>query len=863
MHNSKTTSDELKAFYTARAKIEDDYAKALMSLARKPLGTSETGTLRMSLDVVRNEIESMGKAHGTIAGQMKSELEEPLVAFNGGIKERRKIVQGGIEKLLKTKNQQTATVNKARDRFEQDCLKIKGYLAQGHMVMGQEERKNKAKLEKTQIQMSANSSEYETAVKVLEETTGRWNREWKAACDKFQDLEEERLDFFKSSLWSYANIASTVCVSDDQSCEKVRLSLEDCEVEKDICNFIKDSGTGQEIPDPPKYINFCRGDIDDVISNHESVDDDAYSVAQFQRTMNPTFRTSSPQPSTFESHNDPDSDLRDVMGIPKSRTSLQGEDSFMAQARSSHGSAAPPPLSTSQLSHASAHSIPYAEQHPVPHNPYPTDGMTQFCRVDAPSERSSNPSPVRPGSRDSQDHSDYSQPTSFSSFDPASRNASPTKNYNGSNISGVSSFSNVSAGPPEDKQVQKKKSGFFQSPFRRKSQKSKEPLQPSNAPTPTSRNTWTPATARQPESAGPSPTKQVFGNPSRASTWNKQPSPSPDPDVDPRADYQLGIGNNVFEVAHPDSRKKPAGRQAPDELDPIARALAELKGVGKHASTRESADRHYGMATPIPGTPATQRSGRDSAAQTPFSNNNGYRGTPPPSYDQPVSRLGAPQPAHTKKDMQKATAQYVGQKQSIFNGGGAPVSRPGSSMGRQEPPRTSSPAPPRAVSPRPVDPRAQPNYRAASPNPYGGQAAPRPRAQSSSPIKPNHPPSGNYAGRGASPGFQRAASPNPAYNARPATSGTGQRPPSSRGSEHGGGAMAMQLAPAPSSNYGGGSQRGGRPQSQYYQEGGSQVSSASRVRSQSQGTQRSFTKDGRAILHYGESNLRILKDTIY
>lgn len=97
--------------------------------------------------------------------------------------------------------------------------------------MGQEERKNKAKLEKTQIQLASNSNEYEAAVKTLEETTGRWNKEWKAACDvclrlgngraiadmsqKFQDLEEERLDFMKSSLWTYANIASTVCVSDD------------------------------------------------------------------------------------------------------------------------------------------------------------------------------------------------------------------------------------------------------------------------------------------------------------------------------------------------------------------------------------------------------------------------------------------------------------------------------------------------------------------------------------------------------------------------------------------------------------------------------------------------------------------------
>ena len=98
--------------------------------------------------------------------------------------------------------------------------------------MGQEERKNKAKLEKTQIQLSTTQTEYEQTVKVVEETTGRWNREWKAACDvrhcpklyqgnklttnqKFQDLEEERIDFMKNSLWSFANIASTVCVSDD------------------------------------------------------------------------------------------------------------------------------------------------------------------------------------------------------------------------------------------------------------------------------------------------------------------------------------------------------------------------------------------------------------------------------------------------------------------------------------------------------------------------------------------------------------------------------------------------------------------------------------------------------------------------
>ena len=56
----------------------------------------------------------MGKSHQAIAAQMKSELEEPLAAFAGGMKERRKIVQNGVEKLFKVKQQQTHTVNKVR-----------------------------------------------------------------------------------------------------------------------------------------------------------------------------------------------------------------------------------------------------------------------------------------------------------------------------------------------------------------------------------------------------------------------------------------------------------------------------------------------------------------------------------------------------------------------------------------------------------------------------------------------------------------------------------------------------------------------------------------------------------------------------
>lgn len=66
---------------------------------------------------MRGETEAIAKAHAAIAGQMKRELEEPLLAFAGGNKERRKIIQNGIERIHKTKMQQTQTVNKVNYRY--------------------------------------------------------------------------------------------------------------------------------------------------------------------------------------------------------------------------------------------------------------------------------------------------------------------------------------------------------------------------------------------------------------------------------------------------------------------------------------------------------------------------------------------------------------------------------------------------------------------------------------------------------------------------------------------------------------------------------------------------------------------------
>jgi len=83
-----------------------------LALSKKPLGSVETGTLKISMDVLRAEVESMGKAHQTTADQMKTELEQPLTDYSGAWRERRRIVQGTCEKILQSKMKQTNQVNK-------------------------------------------------------------------------------------------------------------------------------------------------------------------------------------------------------------------------------------------------------------------------------------------------------------------------------------------------------------------------------------------------------------------------------------------------------------------------------------------------------------------------------------------------------------------------------------------------------------------------------------------------------------------------------------------------------------------------------------------------------------------------------
>ncbi|CEL52687.1 Cell division control protein 15 OS=Schizosaccharomyces pombe (strain 972 / ATCC 24843) GN=cdc15 PE=1 SV=2 [Rhizoctonia solani AG-1 IB] len=256
MRGAVRTAEEMRAFWKERALIEEDYAKRLAKLAKTVLGRDEIGELRHSFDTVRLETDRQANSHMELSQQMKRDLEQPIADFLAKQAAFKKSVQGPVEKLYKTKQTQENHVNRTREKYESDCIKINAFTGQSALVQGRELDKLHLKLEKLQETVKINEREFSNFVRALSDTTRKWDGEWKTFCDQCQDLEDERIEFMKDNMWNYANSISTVCVSDDESCEKIRIALESIDIEREIEYFVRHYGTGNDIPNPPQVISY-------------------------------------------------------------------------------------------------------------------------------------------------------------------------------------------------------------------------------------------------------------------------------------------------------------------------------------------------------------------------------------------------------------------------------------------------------------------------------------------------------------------------------------------------------------------------------------------------------------------------------
>lgn len=177
---------------------------------------SSPSELRNSLDTIRLETDKQAGYHGNLAKQIRADLEAQCSAFLARQTHFKRTIQASIEKEFKTKNTQESYVNKAREKYESDCVRINSYTAQSTLMQGKDLDRISAKLERAQQTVQANEKDFANFSRALQDTVQKWEQDWRAFCDACQDMEEDRMEFMKDNMWAYANAVSTVCVADDE-----------------------------------------------------------------------------------------------------------------------------------------------------------------------------------------------------------------------------------------------------------------------------------------------------------------------------------------------------------------------------------------------------------------------------------------------------------------------------------------------------------------------------------------------------------------------------------------------------------------------------------------------------------------------
>ncbi|KAJ2476728.1 formin-binding protein, partial [Coemansia sp. RSA 2320] len=251
MHKLKaakqTTADILQLVAT-RAAIEEELGKKLGKLARAGLGSEEVNTLKEALRTVRAETDCAARTHAELARQLRAEVEKPLGQFMGDQRIKRRAQTALVQRTEGERSALRTQLRKLQERRRADTKRVGDLDLQVNGLQGTADPKLRAKLDRAQTALRATEAEYVDVRARLKDADAQWYNVWRAACDVFQVLEEQRIEYLKTALWTYANLVSASCVADDEALERIRQDLERVSVAADISAFIHTFGTGS--PDP-------------------------------------------------------------------------------------------------------------------------------------------------------------------------------------------------------------------------------------------------------------------------------------------------------------------------------------------------------------------------------------------------------------------------------------------------------------------------------------------------------------------------------------------------------------------------------------------------------------------------------------
>ncbi|KAG2181414.1 hypothetical protein INT43_008997 [Umbelopsis isabellina] len=245
MRHSKETCEDVRHMYEARALAAEEYSRKLLRIEKNRMAKDETGKIKETLAMAQENSQKEAQQYQQLAQTIRTQLSSPLAEFTTKQREARKLIQKSIQDAYNQRQLQ------ARDKYNNECMRIS--------ALKQDKENQKAALSRAAASAKSLHAEYESSLSTAQDTVEVWNREWQACCDawclqKFQNLEEERINFLRESLSQFTYLQMTYTKAQLARWEGLIQLVNDWDGREEIDTYVTECGTGREIPDTMDYL---------------------------------------------------------------------------------------------------------------------------------------------------------------------------------------------------------------------------------------------------------------------------------------------------------------------------------------------------------------------------------------------------------------------------------------------------------------------------------------------------------------------------------------------------------------------------------------------------------------------------------
>ncbi|GAB1605722.1 Hypothetical predicted protein, partial [Argonauta hians] len=257
MKCSQKLGKDLEEYLKSLAKIENEYSKSLSRLNKTSEIGEDLGMMGQSWIKMKSEFDQVAAIHEELSSILSSQVEK-IKTLNEFQEEKKRKCKEAVRKLH---SQNSTLYNRAlnaekvyKQKFLENIQCKKQYESSKSFSLSAKDTEKLCSKHNKAVQSKENADYlYKNLVDQLQDCHRTFETEIQQSLIDFQKLEEDRIDMQRNMLWVVLNSRSQVSVEEDMCYENARKTLEQCDIQRDITDFVTNHQTGFVRPACLKY----------------------------------------------------------------------------------------------------------------------------------------------------------------------------------------------------------------------------------------------------------------------------------------------------------------------------------------------------------------------------------------------------------------------------------------------------------------------------------------------------------------------------------------------------------------------------------------------------------------------------------